>query len=257
MNSKMRFLAIPFLFFSFLMSSAKSVTYNVQSYGAKSDGRSDSTKSFQNAWAAACASVEPATIYVPRGRFLVGGASFPGKNCKNNAITIRINGTLVAPSDYNVLGHTGNWLTFERTNGLSIYGGTLDGQGLVSGLAKTPARIALKEQRYVSLGFYNSDNVLVRGLSSLNSQIFHIILDGCKNTRLEEVKISAPENSRNTDGIHVQSSSGVAITNSHIGTGDDCISLGPGSSNIWIENINCGPGHGIRYQNRKLIKSPL
>ena len=103
-----------------------------------------------------------------------------------------------------------------------------------------------------SLGFYNSNNVLVSGLSSLNSQIFHIILDGCKNTRLEGVKISAPENSPNTDGIHVQSSSGVAITNSHIGTGDDCISLGPGSSNMWIENINCGPGHGIRYQNRKL-----
>ena len=129
MNSKMRFLAIPFLFFSFLLSSAKSVTYNVQSYGAKSDGRSDSTKSFLSAWAAACASVEPATIYVPRGSFLVGGASFSGKNCKNNAITILIDGTLVAPSDYNVLGDTGKWLAFERTNGLSIYGGTLDGQG--------------------------------------------------------------------------------------------------------------------------------
>ena len=107
-----------------------------------------------------------------------------------------------------------------------------------------------------SLGFYNSNKVLVSGLSSLNSQFFNINLDGCQNTRLEGVKISAPENSPNTDGIHVQSSSGITITNSHIGTGDDCISLGPGCSNMWVENINCGPGHGIRYQNRKLIKSP-
>ncbi|XP_027115710.2 polygalacturonase-like [Coffea arabica] len=243
MNSKMRFLAVPFLFIFFLLPSTESVTYNVQSYGAKSDGRSDSTKSFLSAWAAACASVEPATIYVPRGRYLVGGASFSGQNCKNNAITIRIDGTLVAPSDYNVLGHTGNWLTFERTNGLSIYGGTLDGQGTGLWACKNSGKNC--PTGATSLGFYNSNNVLVSGLSSLNSQIFHIILDGCKNTRLEGVKISAPENSPNTDGIHVQSSSGVAITNSHIGTGDDCISLGPGSSNIWIENINCGPGHGI------------
>ncbi|XP_027156667.1 polygalacturonase-like [Coffea eugenioides] len=239
----MRFLAVPFLFIFFLLPSAESVTYNVQSYGAKSDGRSDSTKSFLSAWAAACASVEPATIYVPGGRYLVGGASFSGQNCKNNAITIRIDGTLVAPSDYNVLGHTGNWLTFERTNGLSIYGGTLDGQGTGLWACKNSGKNC--PTGATSLGFYNSNKVLVSGLSSLNSQIFHIILDGCQNTRLEGVKISAPENSPNTDGIHVQSSSGVAITNSHIGTGDDCISLGPGSSNIWIENINCGPGHGI------------
>lgn len=103
-----------------------------------------------------------------------------------------------------------------------------------------------------SLGFYNSNEVFVSGLTSLNSQKFHIILDGCQDTRLEGLMISAPENSPNTDGIHVFSSSGVSIMNSHIGTGDDCISLGPGSSNLWIENINCGPGHGIRYQNRNL-----
>ncbi|CDP08138.1 unnamed protein product [Coffea canephora] len=134
------------------------------------------------------------------------------------------------------------WL-FERVNGLSIYGGTLDGQGTGLWACKNSGKHC--PQGATSLGFYNSNKVLVSGLSSLNSQFFHINLDGCQNTRLEGVKISAPENSPNTDGIHVQSSSGVAITNSHIGTGDDCISLGPGSSNIWIENINCGPGHGI------------
>ncbi|KAL3506757.1 hypothetical protein ACH5RR_032139 [Cinchona calisaya] len=243
MSKKLIFLAIPFLFLFFYSSSAMSTTYNVQGFGAKSDGSSDCTNAFLSAWAAACASVSPATIYVPPGRYLLGAASFWGQNCKNNAITMRIEGTLVAPSDYNVIGGKGNWIKFESVVGLSIYGGTLDGQGTGLWDCKNSGKNCPRGA--TSLGFYNSNNVLVSGLTSLNSQMFHIIIDGCQNTRLQGLTISAPENSPNTDGIHIISSSGVAIMNSHIGTGDDCISLGPGSSNMWIENINCGPGHGI------------
>jgi polygalacturonase len=60
------------------------------------------------------------------------------------------------------------------------------------------------------------------------------------------VRVSAAGNSPNTDGIHVSSSTSVTILNSRIGTGDDCVSIGPGTSNLWIENVACGPGHGIR-----------
>ncbi|CDP21510.1 unnamed protein product, partial [Coffea canephora] len=257
MNSKMRFLAIPFLFFSFLLSSAKSVTYNVQSYGAKSDGRSDSTNSFLSAWTAACASVAPATIYVPPGRFLVGGASFWGQNCKNNAITIRINGTLVAPSDYNVLGHSGNWLKFERVNGLSIYDGTLDGQGTGLWACKNSGKhcpqgattshflFLYRKPKIITLRFTNSNNIAIAGLTFLNSQLFHLVFNRCNTVKLQGVKVSAAGNSPNTDGIHVQYSSGVAILNSKISTGDDCVSIGPGTTSLWIENVLCGPGHGI------------
>ncbi|KAL8137916.1 hypothetical protein V2J09_003917 [Rumex salicifolius] len=28
-------------------------------------------------------------------------------------------------------------------------------------------------------------------------------------------------------------------------TGDDCVSIQTGSSNVYVHNINCGPGHGI------------
>jgi polygalacturonase len=98
-----------------------------------------------------------------------------------------------------------------------------------------------------TLSFSNSNNIVVSGLVSLNSQMFHIVVNGCHNVKMQGVKVSASGNSPNTDGIHVQMSSGVTILNSKISTGDDCVSIGPGTSNLWIENVACGPGHGIRY----------
>ena len=93
----------------------------------------------------------------------------------------------------------------------------------------------------------------MNGVIVQNSQMFHILVDGCHNAMIQGVKVLAPGNSPNTDGIHVQSSSGVSIRNSNIGTGDDCISIGPGNSNLWIEGIACGPGHGIRFETQHLF----
>ncbi|KAI8003538.1 hypothetical protein LOK49_LG08G01954 [Camellia lanceoleosa] len=89
-------------------SSTLPITYNVLNLGAKPDGKTDSTKSFLSAWALACGSTQPATIYVPPGRYLIGRPANFGGRCKNSAITIRIDGTLVAPSNYNVLGNAGH-----------------------------------------------------------------------------------------------------------------------------------------------------
>ncbi|XP_049388356.1 polygalacturonase-like [Solanum stenotomum] len=122
-------LAIFFLFLIHSSLAANTNIYNVQNYGAKSDGKTDSSKAFLSAWAAACASNTPATINVPSGKYLIHNANFNGQTCKSKAITIHIDGTLLAPSDYNVIGNDENWIKFEKVNGVSIYGGTFDGQG--------------------------------------------------------------------------------------------------------------------------------
>ncbi|XP_060171405.1 polygalacturonase-like [Lycium barbarum] len=245
MMCKLSLLAIfpLFLIFLFNLSLAANTIYNVQNYGAKSNGKTDSSNAFLSAWSAACASTSAATIYVPRGSYLIRKAYFRGETCKSNAITIRIDGTLLAPSDYNVIGKSGNWIKFEKVTGVSIYGGTFDGQGAGLWACKTSGKKCPKGT--TALAFYNSDKIIINGVTAQNSQMFHILVDGCHNVKLQGVRVSAPGNSPNTDGIHVQSSSGVSIMNSRIGTGDDCISIGPGNSNLWIESIACGPGHGI------------
>ncbi|XP_047339861.1 polygalacturonase-like [Impatiens glandulifera] len=227
-----------------LIAAATAATYNVVTFGAKANGKTDSTKAFLSTWASACASSGKATIYVPSGRYLIGStAVFSGLNCKFSAITIRIDGTLVAPSDYRILGSSVNWIMFQRVNGISINGGILDGQGTSLWACKASKKGCPKG--FTSLKISNSNNVIVSGLRSLNSQMFHIAINGCNNVKLQNLKISAPSASPNTDGIHISQSSVVTITNSVIGTGDDCISIGPGSTNLWIQNIVCGPGHGI------------
>ncbi|PHT33271.1 hypothetical protein T459_35704 [Capsicum annuum] len=162
----MSHLAIFSLLFIFLFnfSLATNTIYNVQNYGAKSNGQTDSSNAFLSAWKAACASTSPATIYVdssnaflsawkaacastspatiyvPRGNYLIRSAEFNGETCKSKAIIIRIDGTLLAPSDYNVIGNEGSWIKFEKANGVSIFGGTFDGQGASLWSCKTSGK---------------------------------------------------------------------------------------------------------------------
>ncbi|XP_043813405.1 exopolygalacturonase-like [Manihot esculenta] len=96
---------------------------------------------------------------------------------------------------------------------------------------------------------------LVRDITSLNSKYFHVNVLGCDDFTFEGFKVSTPENSLNTDGIHIGRSKGVTISNAKIGTGDDCISIDYGTENLKITKVACGPGHGIsigslgKYEN--------
>ncbi|KAJ0034079.1 hypothetical protein Pint_26349 [Pistacia integerrima] len=231
-----------FFIISFITLFQSSIeAYNVISFGAKPDGQTDSTQAFTNAWEAACKSTRPATINVPKGRFLIKPIFFNG-TC-NNKIVFHINGTIVAPSSYSALGDSGFWIMFYKVSGLIIRGGTFDAKGAAYWACRKSGKSCPPLPR--SLTFMESSNIVVSGLKSLNSRYFHIAIDDCENITLKKLNIKAPSWSPNTDGIHIQSSSGISITDSSIKTGDDCISLGPGSKNLFIERIACGPGHGI------------
>lgn len=109
------------------------------------------------------------------------------------------------------------------------------------------------------MSFNAITNSVVQDVTSLNSKQFHINVIGAKNFTFQRVTVTAPEESLNTDGIHVGRSSGVTITDSKIGTGDDCISIGDGTQQMEINKIDCGPGHGIsvgslgKYQNEQPV----
>ena len=97
-----------------------------------------------------------------------------------------------------------------------------------------------------SIKFNSITNGNLRGIKSVNAKSFHIAINRCDRFRAFGLRITAPEDSPNTDGIHISSSNFVKVSKTKISTGDDCISIGQGSTNISINKVTCGPGHGIR-----------
>lgn len=246
-ESKMRlhFFQFAFLFITWGVNSShasQAVVFDVHKYGAKADGKTDNSKAFAAAWNAACASTRPSIVYVRKGKYLLNPVAFTGP-CKNNNMTFQLVGGLFASTNNNL--YSGYWLQFESVNRLTFEGGGyLNAQG-ASWWAQSCTSNDACSATPVSLIFFSSTNVIVRDIKSINSKHFHIAFLGCNRVEAKGLTIRAPEDSPNTDGIHVEQSSNVKIIGVKIGTGDDCISIGPGCSNIFIHGVQCGPGHGI------------
>ncbi|CAI9776361.1 unnamed protein product [Fraxinus pennsylvanica] len=233
----------------FLSCITEAVTYNVINFGAIPDGKTDATHAFLKAWASACnsgsGSGSGSTIYVPKGTYMIKAAKFQGP-CKDR-IDVQIDGNLVAQSPVDYSGEAGNpgyWILFIKVDRLRVIGGTLDGKGAGFWECESSGQNCPTRARSMTFNWVN--DVVIDGLTSINSQLMHLVINSCSNVIVQNVKIIAPELSPNTDGIHVQSSTRVTITESNIQTGDDCISIGPGTTNLLMDRIHCGPGHGVR-----------
>ncbi|KAK8916053.1 Exopolygalacturonase [Platanthera zijinensis] len=222
---------------------ADNVTYkvfDVTSYGAAADGKSDSAQAILKAWADACAAdcgaLENAKVMIPAGNFLAGPVDLQGP-CKG-AMVIEVNGVLIAPTDLGSFKK--EWIVFRHVNGLLITGaGKIDGQGGAVWHKMKGNRLP------PSVKLLSVSNANVQSISFINSKFFHLQIGQSVSVAVTGITISSPADSPNTDGIHVAYSTDVKISNSTIGSGDDCISIGPGSTNVTVTNVNCGPGHGI------------
>ncbi|KAK3041813.1 hypothetical protein RJ639_000329 [Escallonia herrerae] len=223
------------------------VLVNVDGFGAVGDGISDDTQAFVNAWKQACSTTK-SVFLVPLGRrYLVNATRFRGP-CADKLL-IQIDGTIVAPGEPKSWDPKNPriWLDFSNLTGVLFQGsGVIDGSG-----SKWWAASCKKNKSNpckgapTALTIDSSSAVRVKGLTIKNSQQMHFTISRCQNVRLSDILISAPEDSPNTDGIHISESTNIVIQNSKIGTGDDCISIVNASSTIKMKKIYCGPGHGI------------
>lgn len=221
---------------------------NVDSFGAAGDGVADDTQAFASAWKTAC-SLDNAVFLVPAGRrYKVGAIQFVGP-CKDRRMIIQIQGTVVAPEEPSEWDPRSPrlWLLFSGLAGARIQGGgVIDGSGSKWWASSckinrsNPCRPAP-----TAVTIDSCRGVRVRGLRVQNAQQMHVTVSRSRGVRVAGLRIDAPEDSPNTDGIHVAESTAVTIQSCRIGTGDDCISIVNGSFGVKMRDIDCGPGHGI------------
>ncbi|CAN6477303.1 unnamed protein product [Victoria cruziana] len=221
-------------------TSTSHSSFNVAEYGAVGNGRIDGTTAFLRAWEGACRTAGAVKLIVPNSStFLVGPLYFTGP-CRSGLIHVQILGNIVAPaSPSNWKGDdAGHWLSFYKVRNLIIDGtGTIDGRG--------SAWWDCKRRSDEALEIMDCEHVSVRDITTLNSQGVHVKIAFSRHVTVSNIKIIAPKDSPNTDGINMGVSQYVNIHDCSIKTGDDCISMLGGSSHINISRISCGPGHGI------------
>lgn len=70
-----------------------------------------------------------------------------------------------------------------------------------------------------ALRFYASYDVKVRNIRIINSPQCHLKFDNSGRVNVTNITISSPEDSPNTDGIHLQNTQDVEIQHSNIGCG--------------------------------------
>ncbi|KAM7463108.1 hypothetical protein LguiA_031229 [Lonicera macranthoides] len=219
----------------------QSTIFDVTKYGAIADGKTDSSFAFLAAWEEACGYEGKSILVVPGGTFFVRQVKFRGPCCNNRSPVIAIKGTLKAPSSSDTFSSY-TWITFQRLNALHLIGHS----GTSSFDARGESWSKNKHNNYpTSLKFEEVSKGEIRNFSIFNDKGFHINFSGSRDINVSGLIITSPPNGPNTDGIHIGNSANINITSSIIAVGDDCISVGPNNTNIYVHNVTCGPGHGI------------
>lgn len=102
---------------------------------------------------------------------------------------------------------------------------------------------------------YNCTNVLIEGVTIVDSPFWTVTPVYCDNVTIHAVTIRNPEAGPNTDGINPDSCRNMHISNCHISVGDDCITIKSGrnedgrrvgrpTENLTIVNCTMADGHG-------------
>lgn len=136
--------------------------------------------------------------------------------------------------------------------GVGVSGVTLHGEGEVDGNAsfetwwsRPKARFAGWRPRLVH--FMHSRDIAIEGLTLRNSPSWTVHPYACRGVTVVNARVTAPEDSPNTDGVNPESCEDVTIAGVHFSTGDDCIALKSGKA--WVAERDPRPTRNVRISN--------
>ncbi|KAL3714631.1 hypothetical protein ACJRO7_006521 [Eucalyptus globulus] len=237
-------------------STIKAQVFQIENYSVTGGGIPDITQSLLDAWKKACASTTSPKVLIPGGTFTLSEVVLEGP-CKAH-VEFEVHARLLAPPELSRF-KTDGWVVFHNIDGLTMLGGTFDGQGKMAWAQNDCIKNKNCRMLPMNLRFNVVSNAIIHDVTSVDSKYFHVTVLGCKNVTLQHFHVNAPGNSVNTDGIHIGRSLGVNVLDTDIKTGDDCVSLGDGSRQVTVKGLTCGPGHGIsvgslgKYDNEEPV----
>ena len=119
--------------------------------------------------------------------------------------------------------------------------GTIDGQGESWWQAFNEKTLAYPRPRLI--GFADCHNVLIEGITLINSPAWTINPVRCENVNIRGLTIINPPDSPNTDGINPDSCRLVRISDCYVSVGDDCITIKAGTQHEHPDRRAALPRH--------------
>ena len=239
---------------------SKQKIYNIANYGAVGDGVIINTQTIQQI-IDQCAEEGGGTIVVPKGIFKSGALFFKqGVNLHLEKGGV-LKGT-VNTDDYPVVDT--RWEGIEQPwrsafiNVFGLNGFKLTGKGTIDGSGEEWAKIewsSLMFGRPRLIAVQNSKNVSISDISVKNQACWGVFILYSHNVNIRDLTIRAAHYIPMSDGIDIDSSIRVHISDCDIDVNDDCIAVKSGkdedgrrvgkpSENILIENCHFRYGHG-------------
>lgn len=210
--------------------------FDIKKYGAAGDGKTDDAVALQKA-IDDCSRTGGGRVLVPSGKIFMTG---PFDLKSHVELYVEAGAVLLANPDPAVYtksafrenkGEGTMWIGAENVEQLTICGqGIIDGNGIAfmgseSGDAYKIKPFTLVDPRPHVLTIIGGKNIRIRDLTIRNAAYWTIHLAGCDDVAVTDVAVLNSLKVPNSDGIDIDHSKNVRITNCYIESGDDCICL--------------------------------
>lgn len=209
-------------------------TYNILNFGAEINQRTDNAQIIQKT-IDSCSENGGGCVIIPAGHTFISG---PFKLKSNIEFRVETGATLLANPDESVYtesafrenkGEGTIWIGGENLENVTITGGgTIDGNGAAFMGEELKEAYVLKpfetiDPRPHILTLINVKNIKVHNITFQNSAYWGLHFIGCEEVSINNVFIYNSLKIRNGDGIDLDHTQNVNISNCYIESGDDCI----------------------------------